>query len=125
MGEQEGSDDGLPRGGASVSIEGDVATIRLHDECDLATREQISRAFEEARDSAGVILDLSGCTFLDSTVIALLVSGQQEVVARGGRMLVVLPDGSGPVERIVSLMRLHEVFSIHATIEEARTELGA
>ena len=124
MGEQEGSDDGLPRGGASVSIEGDVATIRLRDECDLATREQISRAFEEARDSAGVLVDLSGCTFLDSTVIALLVSAQQEVATRGGRMQVVLPDGSG-VERIISLMRLHEVFSIHATIEEARTGLGA
>jgi len=124
MGEQEGSDDSLPRGRASVSIEGDVATIRLHDECDLATSAQISKAFDEARDTAGVIVDLSDCTFLDSTVIALLVSAQQEVATRGGRMQVVLPDGSG-VERIISLMRLHEVLSIHPTIDEARAALGA
>ena len=113
------------RGSASASFQADVAIVRLRGECDLSMRPQIRQVIDAARDTPGVIVDLSDCTFLDSTALLLLFSARREVAARGGRLELVIPASPGAVDRIVNLMRVRDVFSTHSSVDEARSALEA
>lgn len=53
------------------------------------------------RQAGDVVLDLGGCNFLDSTIVAVIVSTVHELAKSGRRLLVVAP-GAGAA-RVMSL----------------------
>jgi anti-anti-sigma regulatory factor len=65
-----------------------------------------------------VIVDLSACEFIDSTVISLLLHAQGEVVSE--RFAVVIPPGPGAVLRVAELMQLESLFPVYASLENAQ-----
>ena len=83
--------------------EGEIHTVRLAGELDLATAVDVERELErvEATDAASIVLDLSGLTFMDSTGVRLVVNAHTRSAA-GGRRLALLR-GQTAVQRVMEL----------------------
>jgi anti-sigma B factor antagonist len=66
--------------------DGDVLTLAVSGEVDLATSPLVDEAITEAVASSGISaveVDLSGVGFLDSSCIALLLKGRRSADAQG------------------------------------------
>jgi anti-sigma B factor antagonist len=91
-------------------------TLLLIDgEVDLAVADELGEAAEAALvDSGGrgVILDLSGVTFLDSTGLGALVGIRNSLVQRDASLVLLRP--SEPVTRLLQITGLVDVFAIEA-----------
>jgi anti-anti-sigma factor len=73
------------------SPSGRVSVLRLEGEHDITTAHEIRRALVEVpdREDLLVVVDLAPCTFLDSTVIGILVAAGKRFASRGARLLVL------------------------------------
>jgi anti-anti-sigma factor len=100
-----------------------LAHLELVGDHDLAThallREALANATTRRRD---VLVDLSRCSFLDSTSVAALARAQEEVTSDGGRFALVIAMDVGPVTRRTSeIMRLAEFFPVDSAAAAALT----
>ena len=66
---------------------------------------------------SGVLVDLSGVGYMDSSGVASLVEAYQESKKRGARFALVAVNP--PALRVLELARLDRVFTIHVSLEEA------
>jgi len=98
-----------------------VVVVRVHGEHDVFTapalREQVHAAIEQA---APIVIDLSGATFIDSSVLAVLLGGLRRArEAELGYALILPGEDGAPVRRIFEVTGLVPVFSIHPSEAEA------
>ena len=77
--------------------------------CDLL--ERVTGAYSE------LILDLSQVTFADSSVLAEIVACQARLRRGGGALRLVV--AGGPVQLLLDVTGLSEVFEIHRTRQTA------
>jgi anti-anti-sigma factor len=77
-----------------------------------------------AAQRRNVLVDLTRCDFIDSTVVSLLLAAHVEVSSDGGEFAVVIPPPPSPVARTAKIMGLAEMFPTYSSREdaEARTE---
>jgi anti-anti-sigma factor len=90
--------------------------LRLAGEHDVATAGAVRDALADARDAA-VVVDLTGCTFADSSIIAALLQARRECPA----FAVVLP--SDPASAVVRAFTITDVtahLACCASLDEAR-----
>lgn len=99
----------------------DVAILHLRGEHDLSTKPELSAALEVASERSRVFVDLSDCTFIDSTVIALLLAAHRKQVMRNERLELILPKEAPAVERILTLSRIGLIITTHKTRSAALT----
>lgn len=87
----------------SAQREGDVHTIRLAGELDIATAGRIEEELEraEASGARSIVLDLSGLTFMDSTGVRLVLSANARSRADSNRLSIVR--GPASVQRVFEL----------------------
>jgi anti-anti-sigma factor len=87
----------------TAAREGDVHTIRLEGELDVATAGRIEAELEraEASDVRSIVLDLSDLTFMDSTGVRLLLSANARSRADSNRLSIVR--GPASVQRVFEL----------------------
>jgi anti-sigma B factor antagonist len=96
--------------------EAGASVIAVAGELDLSTIPRIERQlFEEARSGAGVIVDLTQVSFIDSSGIALLIKAFR---AGDGMLHTVIADGS-QVERVFRLAGIDRALPLHASRAEA------
>ncbi len=69
-----------------------------------------------------LVVDLSPCTFMDSTGIGTLVAARRWTTARGARLVLVCGDGS--VRRVLELTRVTEVIETQPSLDAALSELA-
>ena len=102
-----------------------VACIRVSGEYDLADRRTARRALENALDSdtSAVLVDLSGCWFIDSAALRVLACAREDAVERGKGFAIV--DSHLQVERFLRIMGYPQDFGIVRTHPEALERLGA
>lgn len=83
--------------------EGEIHTICLIGELDLATADPVQAELErvEATDAAAIVLDLSDLTFMDSTGVRLLVNAQSRSRADSNRLTLLR--GRAAVQRVLEL----------------------
>lgn len=97
-----------------------VAIVPLVGEHDLSRHESLRVALARASIRApNVIVDLSQCTFIDCTVIRLLLDAQSVVRRDEGDFGVVLPAGPNALTRIAELVQLSQRASTYSSVEEA------
>jgi anti-sigma B factor antagonist len=80
--------------GAMAIQDGDVATIHLHGEADLAVVDQLFETMAEARAVPGVrriVMDLARLTFVDSSGLGALIAGYRMATQDGLAFTVVDP----------------------------------
>ena len=78
-------------------------------------REQLHAVIDE--HPSAVVVDLSKATFVDSTVLGVLVGSLKRMRTRGGHFRVVSPDGE--IRRVLELTSLDRVFSLDRSRSEA------
>jgi anti-anti-sigma factor len=85
----------------------DVAILTLRGEHDLDTAPQIAQQLACGRSFSQMLVDLSECDFIDSTVISALLRASNRMHARGAKFMLVIPD-----ERHLAIKRIFELMSI-------------
>jgi anti-sigma B factor antagonist len=89
--------------------DGDVHSICLVGELDLATADAVERELErvEATDARSIVVDLSGVTFVSSTGIRLMLSADARSRADADRLS--LRRGPPAVHRVFELTGIDDV----------------
>jgi anti-anti-sigma factor len=81
-----------------------AAIVSLRGEHDLATapviRDALSPVFGD------VLVDLSDCTFVDSTVIGALIAASQELEREGHALALVVPPENADVARTLEIVHI-------------------
>jgi anti-anti-sigma factor len=87
-----------------------AAIVSLHGEHDLATSAALA---ETLRPLYGdVLVDLSDCSFVDSTVIRALITAAQELDREGHS----LPPENASIGRTLELVRIGELLRVHPRV---------
>jgi anti-sigma B factor antagonist len=98
-----------------------VVVLSLTGEHDIATMPYLADRFEALHSGASdVVVDLSQTTFLDSSVLRVLLRRSEEAEHSGRGFALFLPPDGPPtsVRRVVELTRLDEALPIVSTLEE-------
>jgi len=93
--------------------------IPLKGEIDLHVSPRIARSLAgiTAKRPAHIVVDLTQVTFVDSSGLAVLIHGMQDVQEYGGKFAIVgLQENVRPIFEIA---RLDQVFQIFPTVDEA------
>jgi anti-sigma B factor antagonist len=92
-----------------------TALIKLRGEHDLSNKQGLTEALATASAQRNVLVDLSECTFMDSTVIAAFFRAREQLKERGGRLEVFIPEAATTIERIAKITGLGSILPIHET----------
>ena len=103
-----------------------AVVARVEGDIDLSNAHELRSALEASvpADAVGLIVDLSGAGYLDSSGIAVLVGVARELTVRRQRLAVVSPEGSA-TRRVLEIVQVGEVADLHTTIEAATEALAA
>jgi anti-anti-sigma factor len=101
-----------------------VAVVALIGEHDLAGCETVRTALARAAIRAPhVLVDLTACDFIDSTVISMLLHTETVVTRDGGRLVVALPGEHSSVTRMAELIKLAQRIPTYASVDAALSSL--
>jgi anti-sigma B factor antagonist len=120
-------DQEAPRDAGTVDVAHDIAglaVVTLQGEHDLSTREALADALQRAAAHSNVVVDLSPCTFMDSTVINVLLSTANTVAAGGERLALVIPPEQRRVARVAEMTGLDKLLAVYETREAALAAFG-
>jgi anti-anti-sigma factor len=122
----------------NASIECEVyrhntAVVMLVGEHDLATAPELARVLADASERRDLLVDLSHCTFLDSSIMGALLRVATRLSGRGSLFALVIAPGTHVVVRnLFSLMDLEKFLPIYDTraaaieyLETAQPSLNA
>ena len=98
---------------------GRVLVVRIDGEVDLSNAEQIRNDVSSAlpHDGAGIVLDLTPTTYLDSSGIRLLFDLAQRLQDRRQQLALVVTD-EALVRRVIILTRLDEAVPLHTSVQD-------
>jgi anti-sigma B factor antagonist len=103
---------------------GDVLMVVVRGEHDIYTAPALRDRLDEALggDPAGVVVDLSAATFLDSSILGALLEARRQALERGlGYVVSIGPEPEPGVARILEITGLVPVFPVVRSHEEALT----
>jgi anti-anti-sigma factor len=108
--------DDAPRDPISVDLDpvrtqGYAAIVALCGEHDASTSDGIGAAF--ARVNGNLLVDLSECDFIDSTVIGRLLEKYEDLRREGHRLELVVPPGKLNVRRVIEVIGLRTLITVH------------
>jgi anti-anti-sigma factor len=87
-----------------------AALVTLRGEHDLATTEQLREALRPLLGD--VLVDLSECTFVDSTTIGSLIAAAQDLDREGHELALVVPPANEHIARTLELVRIGDVVQV-------------
>jgi len=90
-----------------------LAVVNVTGEHDVSTAPELTQALDEAAAYSNVLVDLSECSFMDSSVIQALLTTAQSLEARGEQLALVIPAEQGVVARVAHMTRLSEIICIY------------
>jgi anti-anti-sigma factor len=103
-----------PRIDVKLETDGYVAVVALRGEHDVATSEAVRVAL---RPLHGVVLvDLSDCEFIDSTIIETLLGFAEQLAAEGHHLELLLPPPRSVVARALELIRIRDAVLVRDSV---------
>jgi len=107
-------------------VSASAAVVTLGGDHDVSSRDAIAEAFGVAATGRDLLVDLSGCTFIDSTIIKLLLHTMRVIEGQDGRLEIVIDSaGTGYVARVAELMGIAEVITTHASRRDGIRSLAS
>ena len=96
-----------------------TALVVLSGEMDIVSARSFTEAMTELERSSpdGVVIDVGGLTFVDSSGINALVQAARNVEDRGGRAVLAAPDTH--VQRVFEITRVGDIVTVTAERGEA------
>lgn len=102
----------------SLAPERGVPVLTITGELDAGSGGGLSAPLREAIEAGGgLVLDLLGCGFLDSTGLHAIIDAESAVTSRGGRLALVCQPG-GAVARTLDVA-LPGMLDVHSSRDEA------
>ena len=108
-----------------IEREGEVHAFNVVGELDQATAEALREPLKEAisAGATAVLVDLSGCKFIDSTGLSVLVEAHRELRGNShGGFSVCCPDAQ--VRRLLEITGLDETMRVVESRDEAIARLN-
>ena len=93
-----------------------VAVVFVTGELDLATAPRLDETLADVTADV-IVVDLSGCTFLDSAGIRALV-GTARALAEADRTLRVITSDPG-ILRLLEITAVDTLISVHPSLDDA------
>ncbi len=88
-----------------------VAVVLLRGEHDLATRDAIGATLDPLEGD--VLVDLAACTFIDSSVIGILLASADRLRGEGHHLDLVAPAANETVRRVLEIVDIASVVTVH------------
>lgn len=111
---------------AETSLPGGHQQLSLTGELDLATAPRLAMALARARARCtSVVLDLTGCDFLDSTGLALIVNSWREFDEAPGDIVLLVAGATGQAGRLLRISGVTSHIPIADSVEAAHAALGS
>ena len=101
-----------------------VTIASVEGEIDLSNAAELEMAISHAvaNEAVGLVVDLAGVEYLDSSGVTLLFNLARRVSRRQQEFLVVVP-GEAHVREILTLSGATEALELHDTLPEALSQL--
>ena len=98
---------------------GDAIVYRLGGSLDMATAPSLRAALLEAADEGkhDILVDCSHLEFLDSTGLGALIGAQKRALEHGGNVRLIVNEG--PIQRLLMITGLMQVFAVYNTVQAA------
>jgi anti-anti-sigma factor len=109
----------LDRAGRS----GYTAVVGLCGEHDLGTAVDVQDALEAVWGD--VLVDLTECLIIDSTVISVLIRDHQSRRREGQRLELLVPAENATICRTLDITGLRASLPIHARVDDARAQAAS
>jgi anti-anti-sigma factor len=93
-----------------------VSVVEFVGEHDLSTKGAVLDALAHAAAQPSVVVDFSRCTFVDSSVISVLVALHGTAICT---VRLVVPDGQRIVRRTFEMVQMDRFFAVHDCLERA------
>ncbi|MDX6596892.1 MAG: hypothetical protein QOE87_779 [Gaiellales bacterium] len=100
-----------------------VAVVTMRGEHDVSTQPVLARALGLAAEHSNVVVDLSECSFIDSTVITESIKTSEALRASGERIILVMPPEQAHLARIAKMVRLAEFVELQESKDAALASL--
>ena len=109
-----------------VTAAGEVPVATLEGEVDMANAGDLKVSLLDAvtNHAPGLVVDLSGTTYLDSAGIHVVFELARKLHSRQQQLRVVIPAGA-PIRRVLTLTNVSAVAPMHERQEDAVAELAA
>lgn len=99
----------LPGGGSVLRVEGEL---------DMATAPALEDALAQAGFAERLVVDLTTCTFVDSSAVRVLVSSARDSAAAGGTLALVVTDPG--ILRVLEISGVVDtMLPVHPALDDA------
>jgi anti-sigma B factor antagonist len=117
----QGSFAGVRTGELAVErTDAGVAVLSISGEHDLSTASELRRRLEALLDEGtGVIVDLSAATFIDSSILGVILDGKRRAAAANVGYAVLHAEGADAVGRVLEVTGLRAELPVYAQRETA------
>jgi anti-sigma B factor antagonist len=119
-----GSFAGVRTGELAVeSNDAGVALLTISGEHDLSTAPSLRRRLDRLLDEkTATVVDLSPATFIDSSILGVILDGRRRAAEADIGFAVVHSNGADAVDRVLEVTGLRAELPVHARREEAFAE---
>jgi anti-anti-sigma factor len=94
-----------------VQTPGYAAVVSLGGEHDLATSDELGATLEPI--FGNVLVDLTRCSFMDSSVIRVLLAKLTDLKREGRRLDLVVPRDNASISRLVDVVGMRGLLTVH------------
>jgi anti-sigma B factor antagonist len=102
-----------------------LAVLTISGEHDLSTAPNLRRRLDNLLDEGtATVVDLSPATFIDSSILGVILDGRRRAAAADIGFAVVHANGADAVDRVLEVTGLRAELPVHARREEAFTEVS-
>lgn len=108
----------------SERTEGDVPVVAINGDIDLESSPKLREFLKPkaTQKTKKLVLDFSGVNYIDSSGLATLIEYFQSTQSFGGKM--ALASLSPRVKNVFEIVRLEQIFSLHADVPSALAALN-
>jgi anti-sigma B factor antagonist len=97
-----------------------LAVLTISGEHDLSTAPKLRRRLDSLLDEgARTVIDLSPATFIDSSILGVILDGRRRAADREVGFAIVHSNGADAVDRVLRVTGLRAELPVHARREDA------
>jgi anti-sigma B factor antagonist len=95
------------------------AVLRVEGRLNLVTAPELRAAVQQAveEDTARVVVDLAGVTFIDSSGLGMVIAGLKHARQAGGELRIAA--AGEQVRMVLELTKLHRILRPYESVDEA------
>lgn len=101
-----------------------ITVVTLRGEHGLASKGRLLEALAGVGDVPNLIIDLTPCAFVDSSIIGVLLQACASTLTTGRQAEIVLPDNQADVDRALTRFGVRGILVFHLTLGHALQSAG-